>query len=137
MSKTEAETEAPDEGARSFARLVATLSDGDCERETSLALQKLVGAIRLESKRTNRKVKAAINLAISLEYKGDAVTVGYTLKVKEPTPERGESMFFVTPGGNLTREVPKQENLPFRVVDNTEKPETRDAPAGATEARGV
>jgi hypothetical protein len=52
------------------------------------------------------------------------VTVTYRIKVTRPEGERGSSIFFVDPAGNLTRHNPQQQRLPLAQVPNNVDPDT-------------
>jgi hypothetical protein len=50
--------------------------------------------------------------------KGGQIEVFDDIKVKSPKEERGSSIFFATPEGNLTRDDPKQLQIDgLRTVD--------------------
>lgn len=55
-------------------------------------------------------------LAIVLKYKTTGkgqITIEAVIKQKVPAYPRGQSLFFITPEGNLDRNNPKQPQLPF------------------------
>lgn len=129
MSKDE------DEGARSFARFFTLIDDGGAEVECSAALQALAQKLREESQATQGEVAGTLTLTLKLKVHAEVCTVGYSLKAKEPEPKRASSIFWLTKGGNLTPENPRQQKLAF--VAEVPKPETREAPAGAAETRSI
>lgn len=49
--------------------------------------------------------------------KGGQIEVFDDIKVKKPKEERGSSIMFATPEGNLQREDPRQKKLDLRSVD--------------------
>jgi hypothetical protein len=49
--------------------------------------------------------------------KGGQIEIFDELAVKEPKQERGSTLMFSTPDGALTRNDPRQINLPLRAVD--------------------
>lgn len=60
----------------------------------------------------------AITLTLALKPgKGGQVEVFDDVKIKMPKEERGSSIMFATPEGNLQREDPRQKKLDLRKVD--------------------
>ena len=74
----------------------------------------------------NTQRTGSITLTLSLRPgKGGQIEVFDDIKVKLPKPERGSSIMFATPEGNLQREDPRQRELAgLRTVD-TETGEIR------------
>ena len=118
-----------EEGARSFARFVEMVSDGACQLEASAELHKLCCALREDaSARSNAsKGELTVRFALTVEPSG-VVGVAYEIKRKEPTPSRPKGVLWLTKGGNLSAQNPRQQTLPLREVSGTAEParEVRD-----------
>lgn len=63
--------------------------------------------------------KAELKLTVKIAPMGTdgVVTVDVDLKKKIPAPKKSKPIFFVTDEFQLTRENPKQPELPFKVAD--------------------
>ncbi len=60
----------------------------------------------------------ALTLTLQLKPgKGGQIEVCDDIKVKQPKAERGSTIMFSTPEGNLQREDPRQKKLDLRQVD--------------------
>lgn len=124
------------DGPRSFSVFLTQVDDGALHAEASREMHKLTSALRDHAMRFARDAKGSITLTLSLEVdeKGVADVVG-SLAVKAPKAPRSKSQFFVTQGGNLTLENPRQQRLALGVVP---APEVRELPAELREpARSV
>lgn len=103
--------------SRPFIDTLRDIEAGGLLDELSETQHSLIDAIRLTGK--------GGELTIKLAYKPDGngqMTIKADVKAKEPALSRGTSLFFLTPEGNLTRRDPRQQDLPFRTV-NDDKPE--------------
>ena len=103
--------------SRPFIDTLREIEAGGLLDELSETQHSLIDAIRLTGK--------GGELTIKLAYKPDGngqMTIKADVKAKEPALSRGTSLFFLTPEGNLTRRDPRQQDLPFRTV-NDDKPE--------------
>lgn len=112
-----------DEGPRSFTRFLERVDDGQGVIELSAAQHKLMKDIREVARGSSNAVKGALTL--KLTYAADpngTVDVHYDITVKGPKRKLGRSVFFLTPGANLTVENPRQLGLglPVREVPRTE-----------------
>lgn len=110
--------EKKEEGARSFAHFIANVADGEFHEELSDELHDLVqecerDASRRESTSTG---ELTLKLKIKVDHRGVASIV-HDLTVKHPKTKRSPATMWVTPGGNLTPENPKQQSLPLRDVN--------------------
>ena len=105
------------EGPRSFARVIAELNHGSFEAEMAGELHQLLDRLAKEAgNRGKAKGKIGITLAIEVAANG-VVTITSDKKIVEPKVERGQSIFWLTRGGNLTNQDPKQTKLPLREVE--------------------
>lgn len=100
------------EGPRSFSVLLTGLDDGAVHADLSAKLQAMVLEIADQARMKDGKVKGVfdLKLSISVDPKGVA-EVGADVTVKVPPRKRSPSTVWVTKGGNLSTEVPKQEPL--------------------------
>lgn len=105
---------------RPFADFLREQSKGALHEELSVGLHDLVEAVTA----TGRAGSITLTLKIKPATKGntDSLLVAENVTVKAPTPDRGESIFFVDDNGNLSRRNPSQPELPLAVVSEPEKP---------------
>ena len=132
MAKTEEKKKPPDEeGPRSFARVLELLDGGAAHSQLSADLQHLGITCKKEAVAQNGKVKAKLTFTLTMEVepRDDTVALKWASKVQEPTRKTGGSIFWLTKGGNLSREAPKQLSLSVRVVETDG--EARDVGAEA------
>lgn len=120
-----------DEGARSFARFVEGLGDGDMLADTSEALHKLSSALQDHALFVNDKAKGTMTIKIkaSCDPRG-VMGFDYDVEVKTPKRKRAPAQAWVTKGGNVQFENPRQPALPF-VREVSIKREERDVDDGA------
>lgn len=128
--------ERDDEGARSFARFVEMVADGALHSEASEALHKLVCALEDDALDTHSTSKGELTIKVKLAVEPNGVvSVTYDLKAKEPVPTRPKGVLWLTKGGNLTPQNPRQQRLPLHEVSIEAGP-AREV-GGATKAREV
>lgn len=108
--------EKQDEGARSFGVLLQSIGDGTFHAEVSEEMHALTK--KLDGHAFDfGKAKGTITIALTVEIDRDGVvTIDPDVKLKVPKPARKKGRFWVTPGGNLSPENPKQAQLPLREV---------------------
>jgi hypothetical protein len=108
-----------EEGPRSFARLIENLGDGDVHAGLSDDLFDLIGKLRDASINLdgNAKVKGdmSIKLKVSIDARGN-VGVDVDSSIKVPKRKRPTAQAWITAGGNLTTEHPRQTKLPLQEV---------------------
>lgn len=115
-----------DEGPRSFNVFLTNLAEGECERELSRQMHGLIKGIRSEAIGRDAKIKGELTLKMRFTCpKAGPVAVSYDVTTKAPKKVTSEGYFWITPGGNLSHQNPKQEVLPLREVP---EPESRDLP---------
>ena len=91
---------------------LAKLRQGELVDELTTALQHLVGVCADTGK------KGSLTLKLTLQPgKAGQIEIHDELAVKEPKQEKGTSIMFATPEGNLVREDPRQKKLALEVVD--------------------
>jgi hypothetical protein len=111
---------------RLFADVLRDMRGGQSHDELSESLAALVRAC-LE---TGRGGEITYTLSVKpLKNSGEAVEVCDKIGMKEPRNERGSSLFFVTAGGDLTRNNPRQTPLDLREVPTAHEP-PRDVATG-------
>jgi hypothetical protein len=83
---------------------------------------------------SRRPTSGEITLKIKLIANEEVITAGYAVAVKEPPQRNKASSFWVTKGGNLTVENPRQTKLPLKEVPRAQE-DVREAetPAGIKE----
>jgi hypothetical protein len=97
--------------ARQFADVLRDLGGGNTYDELTARLAEVVEAVT-----TTRKV-GEISIKLKVKPNGDAgVIVADEIKSKIPEQTRGDTVFFVTSGGSLVRQDPRQQDLPLRQV---------------------
>lgn len=101
------------EGARSFAYHLATIADGDINRDCSEELRDLLNKMVTEASAREATVKGVFRLELAIEV-SDAGMVGIapSIKTKAPEKKRRGAGLWVTKGGNLSYEHPRQQLLP-------------------------
>lgn len=110
-----------EEGPRSFGVILQKVADGAAEAELSRELFTLTKTIKEEARMRAGKVKGTLTLKLDIEAEGDdgVVKVAFDVAVKAPKPQRRNGHFWITEGGNLTSQAPKQTGLPFQDVANS------------------
>ena len=101
-----------------FRRTIGELNYGDTEDELSAQVKRCVEA----AAETGRMAK----LTLVLKFKpaggrAGQVEISDSIKSNLPELDRGTSLFFVTPDGNLTRENPTQRDLDITPNTKTAK----------------
>lgn len=131
----ETEKKPAEEGPRSFTVFMRDLSDGEAEGELSYQLHELCKRMQEEAAARNDKVKGKLALTVSLQAEPSGIVgVSYAVDVKAPKRRTSPAVFWLTRGGNLTGQNPKQQKLPLREVA-APPAEARDvdAPSSARE----
>jgi hypothetical protein len=127
MAKGTQEPKDTREGPRSFTRFFDDIGEGDFQRDAAEKLFELVSALRDEAIYCNGKVKGkfALTLDFSIDPRG-VVAVDCDSKIKKPTRKRAPAQAWITAGGNLTLEHPRQLKLPVREVKNDNHSDARE-----------
>lgn len=102
---------------RPFMDTLREIEMGGLLDELTDAQHNLIDLIRL----TNKPGALTITLNYKPEGAGQ-ITVKAEVKAKEPKLQRGSSLFFLTPEGNLSRRDPRQQQMDLRPVGNEETP---------------
>ncbi len=105
-----------------FNATVAQLRNGATQIEASEMLNELVRACRDTNK--------VGELTLKIKVRPDGATGQYFLEdqlsANTPKPERGKTLFFGTPEGNLQRQDPNQKELELRNVEDDRNVRTLD-----------
>lgn len=121
----------PAEGPRSFVNVLAKISDGELESEASYQLHELGKRLQELSLMTHGKAKGKVKLILNLTADpSGTVALSYQIDVTAPKMPTTPAIFWLTKGGNLTPQNPKQLEI-GGLRDVTAKRELRDAPAPA------
>lgn len=109
---------------RPFGEFLQQQRRGALHGELSEALHELLQAV----KDTGKAGKLTVTIGVKPAAKGNAeqVLVSDAVITKAPSVERPESIFFLDDTGNLTRNDPRQIELPLREVT---RPATAEAKA--------
>jgi hypothetical protein len=119
VSKQETE----EEGPRSFAHTMATICDGELNSAASEELHAAVKYLEEEAAGRRSKVKGKFKLEIDLQVDDNGtVLFAYSIKTKVPEPRRQAAVMWITKGGNLSTENPRQTKLPLREVSSRREP---------------
>jgi hypothetical protein len=118
----------PEPQLRPFADVLRSLKGGLPE-ELAAALHDLVHKVTT----TGGPGKLVLTLTVKPAGKGidGAVTVGHEVALKAPQLRRPESICFIDPQGNLTRNNPTQPELPLRLADAPSGGSLKEAPSRA------
>lgn len=114
-----------DEGPRSASVLLQHIDDGELHSELSETIQRVSTELVEIAEHASGKASGTITLTLKLAAKSNG-TVAVSADVKSKTPKvvRPGSTFWLTDGGNLSPENPRQAKLPLKPVE---------APAAARE----
>lgn len=102
------------EGPRSFSVLLTSLDDGAVHTELSQKLHAMVSELRERSTLEDRKLRGEMKLHLKVDVRKGVAEVTADVETKLPRRRREPTTVWVTKGGNLTTEVPRQERLPLR-----------------------
>lgn len=116
--KTEIESETPDEeGTRGFAVLLQQVEEGALHAELSDELRDVCRDLHRMAKNYEQKAKGSLTLVLELVADPSGIlTVKPSVTKKIPKAKRSGSAFWITGGGNLSVENPRQPRLPIREV---------------------
>ncbi len=98
--------------SRPFMDFLREHRNGSTHDELSDKLQELVAAVTEEGR------GGTLTLTISMKPMGknDGLEVAADVKIKEPKPKAGVSIFFASPENNLVRQDPRQATMELREV---------------------
>jgi len=121
------------EGPRSFARFIENVGEGDFHRDASDGLFDLGNAIQDLALRTESKVKGKMTIVVEMSCDARGV-VGVTVdvQVKKPKVRKAAAQAWITKGGNVVFEHPRQTKLPLREVGGIEGVEVVLVPGNKT-----
>lgn len=119
-------------GRKQFVQFAAEQRRGAMNADLSDALAELVQTIT----EVGGKAKGSLTLKldVSLNKDGYSVTVSDEIVLKLPKKETPSSLFFFDEHGNVSRNNPRQQELPLRAVDSDGVINDNDAAAAAGKA---
>lgn len=98
--------------ARQFADVLRELGGGNTYDDLTARLAEVVEAVN------TTRMTGEISIKLKIKPNGDSgVIITDEIRSKVPEPPRGDSVFFVTSGGSLVRQDPRQQDLPLRRVE--------------------
>jgi hypothetical protein len=108
---------------RPFAEFLQQQRRGLLHGELSDGLHDLLQAV----KDTGKAGSLTFQIKVKPAAKGNAeqVLISDLVSVKKPAVERPESIFFLDDNGNLTRQDPRQQELPLKFVERAEPTEAK------------
>lgn len=110
------------EGARSFARFMDWANSGALNSDASHELHRFLGDLRTRAMRSNgAKGTFTLTLKIALD-DADQVQIEHSIKTRVPELPRRKGAAYLTRGGNLTPDNPRQQSLPLTDVSRPERP---------------
>lgn len=101
-----------------FTATVNILRAGSCQEELSEALSDAVEAAR----ETGKQAIVTLTLKIKPEGRSGQYVVHDDIKRKLPALDKGGTLLFGTPEGNLQRQDPRQTALNLKRVPDEERP---------------
>lgn len=116
-SNTMAKDEKVDEAPRGFAVALQQMDEGCFHAEISETLQKTLGELEQFAIKFGVDARGMLTLALALKVSPTGVVaVSGEIKTKVPKAPRASSVFWLSPGNNLSPENPRQQRLPLREV---------------------
>lgn len=102
---------------RSFTRLLATLAEGDADRDLTEAWGRLLVQTRKSALFARDGAKGSLTLKLNAHIDDrDEVTMTYSITVKEPTKPTSKDTRWLDQGGRIVDESPRQQKLPLQQV---------------------
>lgn len=106
-----------DEGARSFARMLEEISDGELHGDASSAVHRLLEQLHAQALTTGQTVggRVTLNLDFAVDQKRN-VEIGGAVKVTSPSAPKRKATLWLTPGCNVAFAPPERQRGPVREV---------------------
>lgn len=134
MGRSDHKEKPPEEGEqpRDFSHFFNSLDDGNAAAEASVALQDLVKETAAKAAARMKPLVGTmtVTLAVAIDETGVS-RVTYEIKAKPPKHKTQPSTFWVSKGGNLTPNNPRQVELAIRDVSKPQVPARDVAPVAA------
>lgn len=92
------------------------LEDGELDHDLSLELEQLVEAMNEEAANSGGGAKGTITLSLAFKMKDGVIDIVPDTSVKRPKKARARTVFWSDAQNNLTRQNPRQQELPLRTV---------------------
>lgn len=109
--------------AMNFTTFIAAQEDGQLQSDLNDAVNEIVAQLNNAVMEHGGVHTAALGLALSFKIDGGAIEVKAEVKTRLPKENRPRSIFWATPGNNLTTKNPKQIDM-FRDVNSREEVRT-------------
>lgn len=107
-----------EEGPRAFSVVLQAIADGEAHQEAGQKLHDLLQTLREHAELNNSSAsgKLTLELKVKVDARG-AASVGYDVAIVKPATKRVPATMWLTKGGNLTPENPRQMSLGLRTVE--------------------
>lgn len=112
-------------GVRLFTDVLRDMRFGETLDELSDEFNKLVQAVE----DTGRPGEIILSIKLKPSTAG-AIEVTDLIKTKLPPPQKGTSLFFATPEGNLVRNDPRQSEIPGLKQVESDRKEVKEVSNG-------
>lgn len=97
---------------RDLNTLVGMIDRGQLIRDGNEKLADVLATLtELSAESPKKKVKGKVVLTVDIEVVNGVATISAEVRSKKPEPERGSSLFWLTPDGDLTTEHPQQIDM--------------------------
>ena len=110
-------SEEKQEAPRGFSVVLGQINDGAFHADVSEQLQTLAATLKRQAENYSKGAKGTLTITLSLSAEDNGtITIDGEVKAKAPKERKAKSLFWVTDGGNLVVDNPRQPKLPFAVV---------------------
>ena len=100
----------------SFSQFVQNLDEGGLHHDLTTGLVEVVAALNDARQAGTEKPVAAMTIKLAFKLDGQTIDVIGDFTTKLPKVKRERSTFWTTSANRLSRNNPKQQNLPFKDV---------------------
>lgn len=105
-----------DQSEEGFVKLISSIQDGVLEADLSEQLTEIVSELTAQARDMGGKPKAKLTLNLLFKLDSGMVEVTADVKVTQPKPVLGKSIFWPTKDNQLSPENPRQLEMPLRDV---------------------
>lgn len=113
MREADAELQPLKETPKPFNLVLAQMEDGVLHDDLTDKLHELLGDISQHAADTNGDAKGVLSINLTFKLSEGVIHVQAEVKTVAPKQTRARTMFWLTPGNNLSAENPKQRELPL------------------------
>ena len=114
-----------DKDALTFSAFLQRQEDGQLIQDLNDAVVEIVAQLNNAVMEHGGVHTAGLGLALSFKIENGAIDVKAEMKTKLPKENRPRTIFWSTPDNHLSAKNPRQEQLPFKDVNDRQ--EVRDA----------